>query len=284
MKKNTVRSLFTHELPFFMSLPAYVWVVVFFYVPLALICLRSVVHVVPDKLLSFYAYRTFFSSIYLKILSNSLVLASITSILCLLIAYPLAYYVALKCRSWAKRVLIFLLTLPFAVNILVQAYAWFFVLENTGLVNSLLRTLGIINVPIQILYTHFAVFLVMVYCYLPFMIMPIYTALEKMDMRLVEASYDLGASWWQTLCKVIIPLSVPGIRIGFVLVFIASFGEFVIPALLGGNKFMYAGSLISYYFLTTNDDVLGSAFTCLSCALVLLCVLLIYWRLKKIES
>lgn len=284
MKKESVRSLFIKELAFFMSLPAYVWVIIFFYIPLTLICWRSVVHVLPNTFFSLAAYQRFFSFPYLKIISQSLILATTTAILCLCVAYPLAYYVALKCQAWSKRVLIFLLTLPFAVNILVQAYAWFFVLENTGLINSLLSMLGIINSPIQLLYTRLAVVIVMLYCYLPFMIMPIYSSLEKIDLRLIEASYDLGASWRQTFAKIIVPLSMPGIRLGFLLVYIAAFGEFVIPALLGGNKYMYVGSLISYLFLTINDDVLGSAFTCFSCMILLVCVLLIFWRFKKIES
>lgn len=280
MKKSTFRRLVADEIPFFMSLPAYVWVLAFFYVPLVLVCVRSVVHVVPDSWISLSAYASFFSATHMAILKNSLFLACNTAILSLLIAYPIAYYVALLCRAWLKSVLLFLLTVPFAVNVLVQAYAWFFVLENDGLINSCLRTLGIINHPIQFLYTPFAVMVVMVYCYLPFMIMPIYTALEKIDVRLLEASYDLGATWWQTFCKIIVPLSVPGVRIGLLLVFIASFGEFVIPALIGGSKMMFVGSLISYYFLTVDNNAFGSAFTCFSGLVVLLVVLFVLWRAR----
>ena len=126
-------------------------------------------------------------------------------------------------------------------------------LGKTGLINNILLHLGIINQPLYLLNTPGAVYVGMIYCYLPFMILPLYTVLEKIDVRFIEASLDLGANRLQTFVRLIIPLSLSGISTGFFLVFIPVFGELVIPALLGGNKQMYVGTLISYYFLTTRN-------------------------------
>ena len=163
---------------------------------------------------------------------------------------------------------------PLWTNFLIQVYGWFFLIERNGLINLLLVKLGIIAEPLALANNLVAVFVVMVYCYLPFMIMPLYTILEKFDVRLLEASADLGASVWKTFFTVTLPLTVSGIRTGVLLTFVLGFGEFAIPALVGGGKYMMVGSLIYYYFLVMRDNSLGSAFTCVSC-LVLLFVSLV---------
>lgn len=164
---------------------------------------------------------------------------------------------------------------------MVQVYSWFFVLEHNGLLNTILLKLGIIQQPLHLLNNTFAIYLVMVYCYLPFMIMPLYSALEKIDRRVFEAAADLGATQWQTFIRVTVPLSMAGIRTGFFLVFVPSFGELVVPILLGGGKQLFVGPLITQYFLSARNPALGAAFTCISCIMLLIAVGLLYLFFKK---
>jgi spermidine/putrescine transport system permease protein len=138
----------------------------------------------------------------------------------------------------------------------------------------------LIKTPLHLLNTPFAVYLVMIYCYLPFMTLPIYTVLEKFDIRLIEASLDLGATRFMTFLRVILPLTLPGISTGFFLVFIPSFGEFVIPALMGGSRYFFVGSLISHYFLIVRDLSVGAAFTSLSSIILLVVTLFFYYFFK----
>lgn len=261
MKSTTYKDAFLKELSFFMAIPAVIWQILFFCVPLIFIVVMSLVTTQGN--FTFAYYVSFFKTPYAIILGRSLVLALITSITSVLIAYPIAYHLVFNVTTM-RNALLFFLMLPFWTNILVQVYAWFFVLDTYGLLNSLLLKSGLIAAPLHILNTPCALYIVMLYCYLPFMIMPIYTSLEKFDIRLFEASADLGASPWQTFCKVTLPLSAPGIRTGFFLVFVPSFGEFVIPALVAGGKQLYVGSLIAHYFLIMRDNHLGSAFTCIA--------------------
>jgi spermidine/putrescine transport system permease protein len=226
-------------------------------------------------------YTTFLDWTYIVIINRSLLLAIVTACVCLIIAYPIAYFIARKVNK-GKNALLFFIMLPFSVNLLIQTYAWFFMLGETGLVNSILLKLGIISQPLHVLNSPGAVYIVMVYCYIPFMILPLYTVLEKIDVRFIEASLDLGANWRQTFTKVLLPLSLPGISTGFFLVFIPVFGELVIPALVGGGKQMYVSTLISYYFLTTRNLALGSAFTVVSSVVVLIVAFVLYYRFKKI--
>jgi ABC-type spermidine/putrescine transport system permease subunit I len=172
--------------------------------------------------------------------------------------------------------MLFFLILPFWTNMLVQVYAWFAVLEHQGFLNLLLLKIGLIAEPLTLLNNRFAVYMVMVYYYLPFMILPIYAVLEKLDGSLIEASRDLGATQKQTFMRVILPLSMSGVMTGFFLVFVPAFGEFVIPGLMGGNKLMYVGSLISYYYLVARNEPLGAAFTVVSCLVLIIAALLIY--------
>ena len=207
-------------------------------------------------------------------------MALFTALSCLAIAYPVAYFLALRVKRY-KNFLLFLFTLPFWTNFLVLVYAWFFLLEYNGLINTLLMKVGFISQPLHMANSFFAIGIVMVYCYVPFMLMPLYAVLEKFDPRLIESSFDLGANSWQTFKKVVLPASLPGIRTGFFLVFVPSFGEFAIPALLGGSKYMFVGSLISYYFLMARNIYLGAAFTVLSAVVLALVSFGIYLVLKR---
>lgn len=283
MNKQSLRSLWQSQIPFFVSVPAFVWVIIFFYIPVFAIVGRSLfIRILEDHnfVFSLVNYVRCLNWTHYYIIKRSLLLALCTACTCLVLAYPIAYFIARHTKK-SKYLFLFLIMLPFSVNFLVQSYAWFFMLGNTGLINSLLRKLAIITNPLPLLHTQFAIYVGMIYCYVPFTILPLYTILDKLDLRLIEASLDLGASWFTTVRNIIVPLSMPGIKTGFFLVFIPAFGEFVIPALLGGGKQMYVGSLISYYFLTTRNLPVGSAFTCLSCSIMLLLALIINWWLKK---
>ncbi len=265
MNIKTVRSLFYRESSFFLAAPAFVWQAIFFYVPLALVILVSFLNVADQHFgLTLDHYRLLAeSSAYFWILARSFILATVNAVLCVMFAYPIAYVLAFYVQRF-KTQLLFFLMLPFWISFLVQIYAWFFVLEKHGLINSFLLKVGLINEPIAILNTPLAIFLVMVYCYLPFAVMPLYSALEKFDRRFFEASADLGATQWQTFSRITLPLSAQGIRTAFFLVFVPSFGEFVVPTLLGGGKQLYVGSLISHQFLLARNFHIGAAFTCVS--------------------
>lgn len=282
MKK--VNLLNVGDFSFFMAVPAVVWQCCFFYIPalflLFLSFTKSTSGPIHGMTFTIENYTYFFSPLFGLILVNSLLLAFLTAFFCLLLAYPISYYIAVKLKRF-KNISVFFLILPFWTSFMVQAYSWFFVLEHNGLINTLLLKMGAISEPIHMLNTSFSIYLVMVYCYLPFMFMPLYTALEKIDRRLFEAAADLGATQWQTFIRITIPLSVPGIKTGFFLVFVPAFGEFVIPTLLGGGKKLFAGSLITQYFFSARNPYLGSAFTVLTVVILLISVASITWLFNK---
>jgi spermidine/putrescine transport system permease protein len=250
----------------------------FFYIPFFFLIVTSFIkHDAATESFRFTLehYRTLCNSIYLKIIFRSFFLASTTVVICLLIAYPVAYYLAVKVKRW-KSFCFALLVLPFWTNFLLLVYAWYFLLENDGLVNSLLLWAGFITEPIAMMNTKIAVHCGMFYCYLPFMILPLYSAFERLDLKLLEASSDLGATDLQTFFKITVPLTLSGIQTGALLVFIPSFGDFVVPALLGGDKDLYIGSVITHYFLTVRNVAMGSAFTCLATVLLVLMLLCMF--------
>lgn len=264
---------------FFKAVPALLWQTLFFYIPLLFVIVLSFTDTVTTEF-TLNNYYMLFDVIYGSIIIRSLILASLTAALCLLVGYPLAYFIALKKRA-LKNVFLFFIILPFWTNLLVLTYAWFFILDRDGLLNSLLIQLGILSEPIALINNFFAIMLVMFYCYLPFMLMPLFSTFEKFDLNLLEASKDLGANHWQTLWHVIIPITMPGIKAGFLLVFVPAFGEFVIPLLVGGDKYMFVGSLISHYFLIGQNKFAGSAFTVLSSCVLFLIVFFMNKILQK---
>ncbi len=281
--KKTLRALFAQELPFFFSQPALIWQVLFFYLPIFFVIFISFKTIDSSLFTGFTLsnYATFFGAFsYLIILGRSLALAFFTSVFCLLIGYPVAFYIARRAERW-KSLMLFFLVLPFWTNMLVQVYAWFAVLEYHGLINNLLLYLGLISEPLALLNNRFAVYIVMIYYYLPFMIIPIYAVLEKLDNAYIEASRDLGANRVQTFFRVILPLSMSGITTGFFLVFVPAFGEFVIPGLMGGSKYMYVGTLISYYYLIARNEPMGAAFTVLSCVTLIIASFTVYRFLAR---
>ncbi|MFZ0485682.1 MAG: ABC transporter permease, partial [Arenicellales bacterium] len=203
-----------------------------------------------------------------------------TTILALMVGFPTALYMALQTPRM-RAILVFLVTVPFWTNLLVRNYAWILLLRNNGLVETLLHWMGLADGPINVLYTPFAVGVGLTYSFLPFMILPIYASLEKLDLRLVEAAYDLGANRLQALKRVIIPLSFPGIVAGSVLVFVPCLGAYVTPELLGGSKSMMIGNLIENQFGAARNWPFGAALAFVLLALVLIAMMIYALRFRR---
>lgn len=271
-----------NELPFVAGSPAIIWQILFFYIPLTLIVITSFLEFSKSgkiDRLTLSHISLFFSVTYFKVILSSLGLALTNSLLCLVIAFPLAYFIAFGGRKY-KTALLFFLIVPFWTNFLLHVYAWFYVLEKHGFINSLLLKLHLISNPIQFLNSMPAVFTMMIYYYLPFMVLPIYSSLERFQSNLIEASYDLGASFGTTFIRILLPLTSRGIRAGFFLVFIPSYGEFVIPELMGGDKKMFVGTVVSQYILGEGTGSLGAAFTLLSGIVLILVTAALYGLLR----
>jgi spermidine/putrescine transport system permease protein len=225
-------------------------------------------------------YIRSFEWIYLQILARSFWIAILTTIACLLISYPMAYYIALKAPRGLKDLLLILVVIPFWTSFLIRTYAWMFILRNEGFLNHFLMSLGIIQTPLPLLYNEFAVMIGLIYGEIPFMVLPIYASLEKLDRNLLEASSDLGASRASTFWRVTVPLSVSGILAGCVLVFIPSLGQFIVPDLLGGAKDMLVGNLVQNQFSVARNKPFGSAIAFELTAIVLV-LLFFYARYSK---
>jgi spermidine/putrescine transport system permease protein len=284
MKMKWIAKPPSSEIPFSIGAPAMIWQILFFYLPLAILAISSVLLFSPSNTFEGFTFQKiafFLRPLYLKVIFSSFCLALGNAILCLCVAYPLAYFLAFAKKRY-KSIFLFLLIVPFWTNFLLHIYAWFFVLERKGFLNNLLLKLHLIQEPLQLLNTPFAIMVMMVYYYLPFMVMPLYTSLEKMDIRLVEASLDLGATWGQTLRRVMLPLTKRGLKAGFFLVYIPSFGEFAIPELMGGDKLMFVGTVISNYILGDETGSLGAAFTLVACILLLLSAIFFYWMIDRL--
>lgn len=211
-------------------------------------------------------YQRLLDSLYLRILGRSFWIAGVSTLFCLLFGFPLALFVA---RSRRKNLYLSLIMLPFWTSFLVRTYAWMFLLRDTGLINSVLQKLGWIADPLPLLYNDGAVIVGLVYAYLPFMVLPLYAALERLDPNLVEAAADLGARPAATLARVIVPLSAPGMRAGIVLVFVPCLGAYLTPDLLGGGKSVMIGNLIQNQFTTARDWPFGSALALVLMAIVM---------------
>ncbi|MBS0650562.1 MAG: ABC transporter permease [Verrucomicrobia bacterium] len=274
----------TSEIPYAIGVPAMIWQVLFFYLPLAILAVSSILAISETGAIegiTFSKIQFFLNPLYLKVIASSFLLALSNAVLCLLIAYPLAYFLAFAGKKY-NNFFLFLLIVPFWTNFLLHVYAWFFVLEKQGFLNNLLTTFGLMHNPVSYLNTPLAIMIMMVYYYLPFMVMPLYSSLERMDMRVIEASYDLGASWQQTLRRVILPLTKRGLKAGFFLVYIPSFGEFAIPELMGGDRFMFVGSVVANYILGDETGSLGAAFTVISSIFLLVSSIILYFIIDRL--
>jgi len=221
-------------------------------------------------------YARLADPLYLIILVRSVVMAAVATALCLLFGFPLAYFISRAPRY--RGLYLQLVILPFWTSFLVRTYAWIFLLRDTGLFNTVLMRTGLITEPLPLLYNNGAVLLGLVYGYLPFMVLPLYATLERIDRSLFEASADLGAHPWRTLWHVTLPLSAPGMRAGCILVFIPSLGAYLTPDLLGGAKTVMIGNLVQNQFTTARDWPFGSA---LSLVLMMLVTLLVVGLLRR---
>ena len=220
---------------------------------------------------------------YLSIIARSVWLSLITTVLSLAVGFPTAFFMATRGRRW-RTLLVFMVTLPFWTNLLVRNYAWILILRDHGTINGLLLSLGIIEQPLPLLHNQFAVAVGLTYSFLPFMVLPIYSSLEKIDLRLVEAAFDLYADRWRVLRKIIVPLAVPGIVAGSILVFIPSLGSYVTPELLGGGKTLMVGNLIGHQFGAARNWPFGAALGLFLLALVLLAMTLYALRGRGPEA
>lgn len=213
-----------------------------------------------------------FADAHLTILWRSVKLSFLTTMLALIFGFPTAYFIATRPEK-SRDVWLFLITIPFWTNLLIRTFAVQEVIRNEGIVNTLLIKLGIISSPIQIMFTDTAIMLGMLYVYLPLMVLPLYASMEKLDFRLVEAGYDLYASRFQVLRRIIIPLVKPGIIAGSILVFIPSLGAYVTPRVLGGGKNMMLGNLIELQFGQGRNWPLGAALSITLMAIVMVALL-----------
>lgn len=243
-------------------MPVLLWLCLFLIVPMLIVVVISFMgrdvngNVVFDFNLESYA--TFFDPLYLGIYWDTIVLSVVTTVLCLLLSYPLAYYIANagpKMQTWGLA----LITIPFWINFLIRTYAWVLLLRTQGIVNNLLIDLGFIQEPLQLLYTKGAVLLGMVYTFIPFMVLPIYVALEQMDKKLLEAASDLGATGWKSFWHITLPQTKSGIMTGAVLVYVSTSGMFVVTDILGGAKSAMISNIIQSQFLGARNWPFGSA-------------------------
>jgi len=240
-----------------------VWLVGFFLLPLAYLLAVSFARRSPygtiEWVLGFSNYWRAFQPLYLGVYWRSFWMAVLTTALCMLLGYPVAYALALKVSGRWKSALLMLVVIPFWTSFLIRTYAWMVILRTEGVVNTALLALHLVHEPLRLLYTPLAVFIGLVYGELPFMILPLYAVLQKLDPILLEAAQDLGADRWHTFLRITLPISLPGLSAGGVLVFIASIGAFITPDLLGGARTIMVGNLIQNQFASVRDQPFGSA-------------------------
>jgi spermidine/putrescine transport system permease protein len=263
-------------------LPVSLLLAVLFIVPLAIMAVYSMLEpgLYGGVVWNFYPYNygrilgwplgggEEFDPVYISIFAQSLMLALLTVVVSLTICFPAALWVS-TLTGPKKNLVLFLITLPFFANLLIRIYAWLLILRPTGFLNTALQTIGVIAEPLQLIFTGPAIIIGLVYVLVPFMFLPLYASLEKMDHTLIEASTDLGANTLQTLWRVIIPLAKPGIIAGCILVFIPAVGNFIVPNLLGGAKVLMSGNLIEQQFLKARNWPFGAAIAMLVMATVL---------------
>ena len=269
--------------------PALIAICLFLVVPILIVIGYSLMEANPyggvNKVFSSDAYTSLlferqlddslaFADSYLIIALRSIGIAGLTTIITLLIGFPVAVWLAMQ-PAHRRSLLIFLITVPFWANLLIRTYAWILLLRNTGVINNSLMGMGVIHEPLQLLYTDGAVLLGLVYTYAPFVVLPIYATLEKMDIRLLEAAQDLYAGRVRTLRKVVLPIAKPGILAGAILTFVPCLGAMIAPELLGGGTRMMLGNLIFRQFSDSRNWTFGAALSLVLMAAVML-VLTVY--------
>jgi spermidine/putrescine transport system permease protein len=249
-------------LPWLLLTPTVLWVVAFVVAPTAILFVYSFCE--RDELgrvvfnFTVDNYSRIFDRVYLWIFARSIGYAALTTALCIVIGYPVAYCIG-RARETVRQRLLLLLMVPFWTSFLIRTYAWITILKQEGLLNSLLQGLSLTTVPLDLLYTPVAVIIGLVYAYLPFMILPIYGSVEKLDSALIEAAHDLGAGPLRVFSSVVIPLTMPGIAAGTLLVFVPAIGMFAITDLLGGARLPLIGNVIQNQFMQARDWPFGAA-------------------------
>jgi len=241
-----------------------------------------------DAYIQFFYQRDFDDSLvfapdYMFIILRSIYLAIVTTVICMALGFPVAWYIVCQ-NEQRRRILLFFITLPFWVNTLIRTYCWILILRDEGLANDLLRWLGIIAQPLPLLYNDGSILLGLVYTFLPFMVLPIYSTLERLDPRLIEAAYDLYASRKAVFLRIIWPLARPGALAGAALVFAPALGSFLAPDLLGGGKKLLIGSLIQMQFTSSRNWPFGAALSIAITVVILAVMMLRAWRLPLREA
>jgi spermidine/putrescine transport system permease protein len=267
--------------------PGFLWLLLFFALPLVIIVVYSFMtndalgRVVYQPTLDNYI-TIFTQSLYINAYWRSIWTSVLTTVICLLIGYPLAVFIARSPQQW-RMPLLMLILIPFWTNFLVRIYAWQIILSNNGIINSILELIGVGR--LTLLNTEGATLIGLIYGELPFMVLPLYAAIDRFDFTLMEAAADLGANKVQAFLRVMLPMTMPGVVAGSVLVFIPTLGQFVVSELLGGAKVDYLGNLIQRFFLRANpiNWPLGSALAVLM-MLVLLVLIMMYFRVTTEEE
>ena len=263
-----------------LSYPYLIWISLVIVIPMFLIFLYSIIRPGDGSMafrFSLANYREFLQPLYLRVLWRSFLIALFSTAICLLIGYPTAWLIARLPKEQQQGTLMIFI-LPLWINMLLRTYAWITILSRNGILNKLLGRMGL--GPFEMMYSDFAVILGMVYNFLPFMILPIYNAILKVDKSLVDAARDLGANEKSVFLKVIFPLTIPGVITGITMVFLPAMSTFVIPQLLGGGQFMMVGNLIERQFLLTGNWYFGSAISMVLMIFILISVSL----MKRFDS
>ncbi|RCK72923.1 MAG: Spermidine Putrescine ABC transporter permease component PotB [Anaerolineae bacterium] len=267
--------------------PALTWLGLFLVLPLALILVYSFFQrgafgqIVPQLTLA--NYSRLFNPTVLKVFLNSLRIASLVTGLALLLGYPTAYFITHQPSRW-KNTLLVLVILPFWTSYLIRTYAWIVLLNREGVLSRLLIAVGLSKEPISFLYNDTAIFIGLLYGYLPFMVLPLYSAIERLNPELREAAFDLGATPLKTFLQVTLPLTIRGVVTGAIFVFVPSLGNFFVPELLGGGQRFMIGNMINNQFLKARDWPYGSAMAFGVMAIVLMLLLFQAWVTRRTEE
>ncbi|MCL2927896.1 MAG: ABC transporter permease [Trichodesmium sp. MAG_R01] len=266
--------------------PATIWLLIFFIIPLVIVLIYSFLErgTYGGVIWKFTLdnYQRLGQGIYWGIFWRSLFFSLTTTIMCLLIGYPLAYFIATIRPPW-RNVLLMLVIIPFWTNFLVRTYAWIVLLRTEGIFNIALQGLQLTDKPLTLLFTPFAVTIGLVYGYLPFMILPLYATIERFNFYLLEAAQDLGANDLRTFFRIFLPLTIRGIVAGCLLVFIPAFGAFITPDILGGAKTMMVGNLIQNQFIKARNWPFGSALS-IALMIIVLIPVIIYLAVSEEEN
>lgn len=243
-------------------IPVYIWMVLFIVIPLVYVFLMSFMRKGTyggvELGFSIQNYLNIFQPTYLYIFGESLLLAFITTAICLVIAYPFTYFVSQK-TSVPQTIFMALVIIPFMISSLIRIYSWITLLRKNGIINTILIDAKIISSPLELVYNNTGIVIGMVYTLLPFMILPLYSSLEKLDNRLIEAGSDLGAKKSKIFSKIILPLTAPGVFAGSVMVFIPTLGYFFVSDMLGGSKSILIGNLVRNQFMLAKNWPMGAA-------------------------